>query len=167
MSARVTGTTTSTPSTSSMPSCSCGEALMVAGYTTGRRSCKGTNGSTSQSLSLSSVIRHPEYTRARLAQASGRLRERVYPELGDPDELLVAGPVGGISHDEAAALDYRRARLGARLGPLWATYWFRLSAKVPDEWRGTRVDLLWRTTAETTVWRDGRAVQGLHGIEPS
>src|SRR5262249_48135231 len=41
------------------------------------------------------------------------------------------------------------------------------SAKVPDEWRGTRVDLLWRTTAETTVWRDGRAVQGLHGIEPS
>jgi alpha-mannosidase len=113
------------------------------------------------------LIRHPEYTRARLAQASGRLLERVYPELRDPDELLVAGPVGRIPYDEAAGLDYRPAQLCERLGPLWATYWFRLAATLPDEWRGARVDLLWQTTAETTLWRDGRAVQGLHGIEPT
>jgi len=113
------------------------------------------------------LIRHPEYTRARLAQASARLRERVYPDLRDPDELLVAGPVGRISYDAAAGLDYRPAQLGERLGPLWATYWFRLAATVPDEWRGARVDLIWQTTAETTLWSDGRSVQGLHGIEPS
>ncbi|MFL5928286.1 MAG: hypothetical protein ACJ77E_15255, partial [Gaiellaceae bacterium] len=111
------------------------------------------------------MIRHPEYTRARLAQTSERLRERVYPELCDPDELVVAGPVGRISHEEAAALEYRPARLGERLGPLWATYWFRLAATVPDGWRGVRVDLIWQATAETTLWRDGRSVQGLHGIE--
>jgi len=111
------------------------------------------------------LIRHPEYTRARLAQTSERLRERVYPELCDPGELLVAGPVDRISYDDAGALEYRPARLGERLGPLWATYWFRLTATVPDEWRGARVDLIWQTTAETTLWRDGRSVQGLHGIE--
>ena len=111
------------------------------------------------------MIRHPEYTRDRLAQTSERLRERVRPETRDPDELLVAGPVDRISYEEAAALDYRPAQLRERLGPLWATYWYRLRATVPDEWRGRRVDLLWATTAETTLWVDGRAVQGLHGIE--
>jgi alpha-mannosidase len=111
------------------------------------------------------LIRHPEYTRARLAQTSERLRERVYPELCDPAELLVAGPVDRISYDEAAALDYRPAQLGERLGPLWATYWYRLTATVPEEWHGARVDLLWQTTAETTLWRDGRSLQGLHGVQ--
>src|SRR4051812_12483093 len=113
----------------------------------------------------SSLIRHPEYTRARLAQTSERLRERVYPDLCDPHELVVAGPVGRISYEEAAALEYRPARVGERLGPLWATYWFRVVATVPDAWRAARVDLVWQTTAETTLWRDGRSVQGLHGVD--
>jgi alpha-mannosidase len=112
------------------------------------------------------LIRHPEYTRGRLAQTSQRLRERVYPEHRDPDELLVAGPVDRISFEEAAALEYRPAELGGRLGPLWVTYWFRLRATVPEEWRGRRVDLLWGTTAESTLWIDGRSVQGLHGVHP-
>lgn len=112
------------------------------------------------------MIRHQEYTRARLAQTSERLRERVYPDAREPDALLVAGPVGRISFDDAAALEYRPAVAGERLGPLWATYWFRLTATVPDEWRGSRVDLLWATPLETTLWMDGRAVQGLHGVHP-
>ena len=110
------------------------------------------------------MIRHTEYTRARLAQTSERLRERLYPETRDPDELLVAGPVDRIPYAEATTLAYRPAELGERLGPLWATYWFRLGASVPDEWRGRRVDLLWATTAETTLWRDDHALQGLHGV---
>ncbi|MDX6476698.1 MAG: alpha-mannosidase, partial [Gaiellaceae bacterium] len=112
------------------------------------------------------VIRHPEYTRARLAQTSERLRERLYPETRAPDELLVAGPVDRISYDEAARLEYRPATLGERLGPLWATYWFRLRATVPDDWRSRRVDLLWATAAESTLWIEGRSVQGLHGVHP-
>ena len=112
------------------------------------------------------MIRHPEYTRARLAQTSERLRALIYPETRTPDELLVAGPVDRIAPEEAAALDYRPAELGERLGPLWATYWFRLRAMVPEEWRGRRVDLLWVTRAESTLWIDGRSVQGLHGTSP-
>jgi len=111
------------------------------------------------------LIRHPEYTRARLAQTSERLRDLAHPDTRDPDELVVAGPVGRISYEEAAELEYRPARPGERLGPLWATYWFRLRATVPEAWRGRRVDLLWATTAETTLWIDGRSVQGLHGVD--
>ncbi|MCW2965513.1 MAG: Alpha-mannosidase [Actinomycetia bacterium] len=111
------------------------------------------------------MIRHPEYTRARLAQTSERLRELVYPETRAADELLIAGPVDRIPVGEATSLDYRPAELGQRLGPLWATYWFRVRATVPDEWSGRRVDLLWKSQAESTLWIDGRSIQGLHGSD--
>ncbi|MGH3003014.1 MAG: alpha-mannosidase, partial [Gaiellaceae bacterium] len=108
------------------------------------------------------MIRHAEYTRARLAQTSERLRDLVYPETCAPDELLVAGPVDRIGVDDAAELDYRPAVPGERFGPLWATFWFRLRATVPEDWRGRRVDLLWVTRSESTLWVDGRSVQGLN-----
>ncbi|HUQ22614.1 MAG TPA: hypothetical protein VM049_06320, partial [Gaiellaceae bacterium] len=74
------------------------------------------------------MIRHLEYTRARLAQVSERLRSLIYPETRPLDALLVAGPVGRISYEEAQGLDYRPAELGERFGPLFATYWFRGAA---------------------------------------
>jgi alpha-mannosidase len=112
------------------------------------------------------LIRHPEYTRERLAATAARLWQAVRPETVAPGELLVAGPVDRIRYDEAQALDYRPAQPGERYGPLWATYWFRLAATVPEQWAGRRVDLLWATRAESTLWMAGRPVQGLHGTEP-
>jgi alpha-mannosidase len=112
------------------------------------------------------LIRHTGYTRERLAATAGRLREAIRPETVTADELLVAGPVDRIPYDEAQALDYRPAEAGERYGPLWATYWFRLAATVPERWAGRRVDLLWGTRAESTLWLDRRPVQGLHGTEP-
>ena len=98
-----------------------------------------------------SLIRHLEYTRDRLAQTSERLRERVRAETRDPDELLVAGPVDRISWRRPRhSTTGRRAR--ERLGPLWATYWFRIRATVPAEWRGQRVELMWSSSSEATLW---------------
>ena len=108
------------------------------------------------------MISHPEYTRRRLGRAAERLRARVLAETRPVDELLVAGPVDRISWDDARALDYRPAQLGERFGPLWATYWFRLRATVPEEWRGARVELGWYTDSEGTLWRDGCVVAGLN-----
>lgn len=108
------------------------------------------------------MIRHTEYTRARLAQTSERLRALVYPETRAVDEVLVSPEVGRISWDEAQRLDYRPAELGERFGPLWATYWFRVRATVPEEWRGRRVDLLWFSDSEAALWIDGRVEQGLN-----
>src|SRR4051794_12702327 len=97
---------------------------------------------------------------------SQRLREDIHPDRTAPDELLVAGPVDRISLAEAERLEYRPAAPGERLGPLWATYWYRFGATVPESWDGRRVDLIWATRAESTLWLDGRAVQGLHGVDP-
>jgi len=105
--------------------------------------------------------RYPEYTRGRLAQTVGRLRELVHAERRPLDEMLVAGPVERIGHAEAQGLSYRPARTRERLGPLWATYWVRAAASVPEEWAGSRVDLIWDTGTESTLWVGGRPVQGL------
>ena len=78
------------------------------------------------------------------------------------DELVVSPRVDRISYDEAQALEYRTVELPERFGPLWATYWFRVRATVPDEWRGERVELLWHSGSEATLWRDGRVVAGLN-----
>jgi alpha-mannosidase len=108
------------------------------------------------------LISHLDYTRRRLAQTSEQLRARVYPETRPVDELLVSAQVDRISWEDAQRLKYRPAELGERFGPLWATYWFRLAATIPEEWRGERVDLRWYTGSEATLWRDGRVVVGLN-----
>ena len=63
------------------------------------------------------------------------------------------------------------AGLGDRFGPLWATYWFRVAATVPEDWSGERVDLLWVSHSEATLWMDGAPLQGLNtspdGARPS
>jgi alpha-mannosidase len=108
------------------------------------------------------MIRHPEYTRGRIAQVGERIRALVYAERRPPERLLVAGPVGRIPADEAPALDYRAAALGEQFGPAWSTFWFDLAATVPPEWEGSRVDLLFVSHSEATLWMDGRPVQGLN-----
>ncbi|HEY3543350.1 MAG TPA: glycoside hydrolase family 38 C-terminal domain-containing protein [Gaiellaceae bacterium] len=108
------------------------------------------------------MISHPDYTRRRLAQTSGRLRARMFADTRPVGELLVAGPVDRIPWEEARALDFRPAELGERFGPLWATYWFDVRATIPDEWRGERVELAWFSDSEATLWRDGGVVAGLN-----
>ncbi len=106
--------------------------------------------------------RHPEYTHGRLAQLAERMKRLVYAETQQVEKLLVSEQTDRISHDAAEALRYREARLGEHFGPLWATYWFRGEAHVPESWRGSRVDLFWDSNSEATLWLDGRIAQGLN-----
>ena len=106
--------------------------------------------------------RHPGYTRDRIAQVGDRIRALVRADVRDPDALLVAGPVDRIEPVEAESLSYRPCAIGAEFGPLWATFWCRVEATVPAEWDGERVDLLWVSHSEATLWESGRALQGLN-----
>jgi alpha-mannosidase len=112
------------------------------------------------------MARYIEYTRTRLKLLAERLREKIYEATHPLDELVVSGPVDRIDWAAAQRLDYRTARLGEELGPEWATFWFKGKVKVPDAWVGARVDLLWVTHSESTLWVDGRPAQGLN-YEPA
>jgi alpha-mannosidase len=108
------------------------------------------------------VARHPDETRRRLAQTASRLRSLVHPDWVGPDALAVSERTGREGWASAQGLDYRPAALGEHFGPEWATFWFRIEASVPGAWAGARVDLLWDSGSEATLWRDGEALQGLY-----
>lgn len=110
--------------------------------------------------------RHPQYTRDRLKRMVERLQAKVYPETRPLDRLLVSQPTDRISLAESTKLRYRKAKLGDQFGPLWQSFWFKAATIVPQEWSGQRVDLLWNSFSEATVWIDGRSIQGLnYGVE--
>src|SRR5438874_1990879 len=107
--------------------------------------------------------RHADYTQTRIKLLIRRLAEKIYAARQTIDDLNVAGPVERITYAQAAELGgFRPAKVGDQFGPQWATYWFRASVRVPQEWKGSRVDLLWDSQSEATLWIDARSVQGLN-----
>ncbi|MBE7213508.1 MAG: alpha-mannosidase, partial [Gluconacetobacter diazotrophicus] len=112
------------------------------------------------------MLQYDSYTRDRIRQLVERLRGKIYREVRPAAEVLVSPAVGRITRDEAQGLAYRPAELGEQFGPQWATFWFRVRATVPPEWRGERVDLLWISHSEATLWVGGQPCQGLN-YEPA
>ncbi len=106
--------------------------------------------------------RYTGYTRARLAQFARRLKRAIYPQREAVQRIELAGPVDRIPFQDAQALSYRTVQIGEPLGPLWATYWAKVTARIPQGWRGTRVDLHWDSRSEALLWLDGRSSQGLN-----
>src|SRR5690554_4256771 len=104
------------------------------------------------------MLRHPVYTRDRVRQLVDKLGSRIYSDKVAVVELVVAGPTDRITYDEAQKLsEFRQAKLGDQFGPPWATFWFRGKVDVPADWKGDRVDLLWDSQSEATLWIDGRS----------
>jgi alpha-mannosidase len=111
--------------------------------------------------------RYAGYTRTRLQQFSRRLRRAIYPERAAVETIEIAGPVDRVTFAEARRLSYRPAQIGAQLGPLWSTYWVKVEARVPESWRGARVDLWWDSRSEALLWLDGRSSEGLNIGRPA
>jgi alpha-mannosidase len=114
--------------------------------------------------------RYSDYTQGRIRQLVRQIGGRIYDATQPVQDLEVAGPTDRISYSAAQELkDFHPARLGEQFGPHWATFWFRGKIEVPKAWKGSRVDLLWDSQSEATLWIDGRSVQGLnmtHGDRP-
>lgn len=106
--------------------------------------------------------RHPEQTRRRLAQTGSRLRSLIHRETIAPARLQVSEPAGREGWGSAARARLIPAEIGDEFGPQWATFWFRIDASIPAEWAGERVDLIWDSGSEATLWRDGSVLQGLY-----
>ena len=76
------------------------------------------------------MLRHPDYTRARIKQLAERMRGKIYFANKPIDQLLVSERIDRISYSDAQKLKkFRPTKIGDQFGPLWATYWFRAAAK--------------------------------------
>ena len=105
---------------------------------------------------------HPHHTRRRIQQLVERLRSRIYREVIDVEDLHISPPVDRLTYEQAQDLQYEPVRPGRQLGPMWTTFWFRGSSRVPDAWQQGQVDFIWKTHSEATLWIGGRSIGGLN-----
>ena len=111
--------------------------------------------------------RYAGYTRDRLHDFSRRLKRSIHSARAPVERIEMAGPTARIGLEEAERLDWRPVEIGEPLGPLWATYWFRITVVVPKDWAGARVDLHWDSRSEALLWLDGRSSRGLNIGRPN
>ncbi|KAI9286060.1 galactose mutarotase-like domain-containing protein [Umbelopsis sp. AD052] len=69
-----------------------------------------------------------------------------------------------ISFEEAIQQEFRPTRLGEWFGPSWATHWFHVQVRIPNEFAGEEVHFIWNADNEALVWSmDGTPIQGFTG----
>jgi alpha-mannosidase len=87
---------------------------------------------------------------------------RLYPKrIGVTSISHYAAP-DRISYENAVKKgEFTKACVGETFGPTWSTHWFRLQLNIPEDWLGEEVRLVWDSTTEAMVWKDGKPVQGL------
>ena len=112
------------------------------------------------------MLRYPKYSRDRIRQLVERLQTKIHRETRPIEQLRVSPPTDRITRAEALQLEFRPVQLGEQFGPLWTTFWFKATAVIPPEWQGERVDLLWVSHSEATLWLEGWSAQGLN-YEPA
>lgn len=106
---------------------------------------------------------HPRISREHVETILRTVQKTIHPLRAPLTSLEVAGPVGRISYKESRSLKpYRSAKIGDVFGPHWATFWFRCEAVVPKSFAGRRVELVWDSTSEATLWINGKTAQGLN-----
>ncbi|HEY9075738.1 MAG TPA: alpha-mannosidase [Anaerolineaceae bacterium] len=108
--------------------------------------------------------KHYELTLKRLAQfaSDSNLRGKIYTDR-EPVRLASYAAPGRITYQEAMRGQYQVITQGYQFAPFWSTHWVKVEIRIPEEWRGREVHLLWDSNSEACVWQDGEPLQGLTG----
>ena len=109
------------------------------------------------------MLPHRGYARDRIARETERARAGACTRSACRSRgwRSRARSAGSRARRRSASRTGRRSP-GEALGPLFATYWLRGTAVVPEGWAGSRADLLLDTGGEATLWLGGEPVQGLN-----
>ena len=109
------------------------------------------------------MLKHPVQTKARLGRFARELKALLYPAATPLTSLSVFSAPGRITFAEAMKGRYVKAHLDTRFGPGWSTHWFKVTYKVPRDWKGCEVSLHFDSSSEACVWSNGVPLQGLTG----
>ena len=88
------------------------------------------------------MLRHPDYTRARIAATARRLRDQVYPDVRPADSLRSARASTGSAGTRRARSPIGQPRWASSSARSGARSGSDVRATVPQAWDGRRVDLL-------------------------
>jgi len=95
-------------------------------------------------------------------------KSKVYPERKPIEEVLYYS-VPGLDRIPFSELNTNlfkpiKERPNKTFGPSWSTHWFILNIKVPKEWQGKGVHLVWDSSSEAMIFdTKGLPIQGLTG----
>ncbi len=106
--------------------------------------------------------RHPELTRRRLQAFKKQIESQFYSQ-NQPVALMRYAAPDRIPYAEAIKGTYEAVQLNDQLGPSWSTHWFKVDVEIPAAWAGQEVHLIWDSSSEACVWRDGQPMRGLSG----
>ncbi|KAI9294293.1 hypothetical protein K502DRAFT_317167 [Neoconidiobolus thromboides FSU 785] len=69
-----------------------------------------------------------------------------------------------IPFSEAIKNIFAETDVGRKFGPSWATHWFHITARVPEDWKGEEVQFRWNSDSEVLIYStDGDPIQALTG----
>ena len=108
--------------------------------------------------------KHRDLTLSRLHTFKDTLRAQVYPRRA-PIEITAFSAPDRIPYSEAIKGEYKPTQVGEVFGPPWSTHWFKVTAKIPKDWEGCEVHLLWDSSSEALVWQNDSPMQGLTSYE--
>jgi len=101
----------------------------------------------------------------RVAEIGRRITEirlnHIWTDRTPLTDVSVAETMDHLTPAEARRLRYRRAPDGLRWGKPWSTAWFRLRLRIPPEFRGEAVSLIFKTGGECIIFRNDVPVQAL------
>lgn len=107
------------------------------------------------------MLKHPALTKSRIKQfiefdlEENLLRDRV------PLDIEFC-PVAHPTENEARqAGPWKPVKAGHRYGPAYREVWFKLSGKVPAEWKGREVGLIAEVGGERTAWAKNSPTRGI------
>jgi alpha-mannosidase len=110
------------------------------------------------------MLKHRDLTLSRIQSFKDTLRDLLYPQR-TAVKLSVFSAPDRIPYDQAIQGDFKPTRVGETYGPPWSTHWFKVDGRIPKDWEGREVHLLWDSSSEAQVWQDGRPMQGLTSYE--
>ena len=86
----------------------------------------------------------------------------IYSERRPIADVDFAETMEHLTFEEAKKLPYKPIGSGRKWGKNWGTAWFRIRIRIPSEFRGETVKLLFDLDkSECLIYRDGLPVQGL------
>ncbi len=108
------------------------------------------------------MLKHVDVTKRRISQFIEReLASAIY---GAKEPLSVE--ICRVPHKDQKAAQkgpWEKAETGLKYGPAYATFWFKVTGKVPAGFAGQEVIAMPEVGAERTVWKDNSPIQGIDG----
>lgn len=99
------------------------------------------------------MLKHTDLTRNRIAAfLRSELKPRLYGEIAALK--IEVNETSAADQAAAEAGPWREVTKGFAYGPAYTTFWFRLSGRVPESFRGKPIVVIAELGGERTVWKD-------------